>query len=73
MPKDRKQTNTNLRRMKKQIILDTVNAQPNDVNVDELIKRLIFMEKVEQGLNEIDEAKTISQDKVVEHFNKKWK
>ncbi len=59
--------------MKKQIILDIVNAQPNDVNVDELIERLIFVEKVEQGLKEIDEAKTISHDDVVEHFNKKWK
>jgi hypothetical protein len=57
--------------MKKQTILETVNAQPNEVNLDELIEKLIFMEKVEKGLKEIEEGKAISHDDVAHHFNNK--
>ena len=59
--------------MKKQKVLEAVNAQPNEVNLDELFEKLIFMEKVEQGLKEIEEGKTIPHQDVVDHFNKKWK
>jgi predicted transcriptional regulator len=58
--------------MKKQKILETVKDFPKEVNLDDLFEQLLVAEKIERGLEQIENGETISHDKVVEYFKKKW-
>lgn len=58
--------------MKKQKILDTIKDFPKEVNLDDLFEQLLVVEKIERGLEQIENGETISHDKVIEHFKKKW-
>jgi hypothetical protein len=42
----------------------TVNSLPDSFTIDELIDRLIFMEKVEEGYQQSESAKVISNEDV---------
>ena len=57
--------------MKRDKVIETIKELPQEFELEALIERLIFIEKVEQGLKQIDEGKTISQEKV-EEMVKKW-
>ena len=58
--------------MKKQKILETIKDFPNEVNLNDLFEQLWVAEKIERGLEQIEKGETISHEKVVEHFKKKW-
>ena len=51
--------------MTKGKVLEAVNELPQEFDLDELIERLIFIEKVEKGLHQLDkgEAKTHDEAK----------
>lgn len=51
-------------------VIQSVNNLPESFTIDELIDRLIFIEKVEQGLNQAEEGKVISHDDVKEIIEK---
>ena len=57
--------------MKKEKAIETIKELPAEFDLDELIEKLIFVDKVDQGLKQLDEGKTISHDKVKE-ITKKW-
>lgn len=57
--------------MKRDKAIETIKELPQEFDLDELIERLIFVEKVEKGLAQLDEGKTIPHDKVKE-LSKKW-
>jgi len=57
--------------MKKHKVLETVQLMPDDFNLDELIEKLIFIEKVEQGIKQGEEGKVVSHDQVKDMV-KKW-
>ncbi len=59
--------------MKKNKILETVNDLPKEFDLDELLERLIFIDKVEKGLEQVENGKTLKQSEVEAHFKKKWK
>ena len=40
----------------------TINNLPDKFTIDELIDKLIFMEKVEEGLLQSDESKVVSNE-----------
>ena len=42
----------------------TINNLPDKFTIDELIEKLIFIEKVEAGLQESEEGKVVSNDDV---------
>jgi len=42
----------------------TVNSLPDSFTIDELIDRLIFMEKVEEGYQQSESGKVISNEDV---------
>ena len=42
----------------------TINNLPDKFTIDELIDKLIFMEKVEEGLLQSDEGKVVSNEDV---------
>jgi len=57
-----------LRQMKamltKEKLNRTINNLPDKFTIDELIEKLIFIEKVEAGLQESEEGKVVSNDDV---------
>ncbi len=40
----------------------TINNLPDKFTIDELIDKLIFMEKIEEGLQQSDEGKVVSNE-----------
>jgi hypothetical protein len=57
--------------MKKEKVLDTVNELPQEFELDELLEKLIFVEKVEAGLKQLETGQVKSHDTVRETV-KKW-
>ena len=54
-------------------VIQSVNNLPESFTIDELIDRLIFIEKVEQGLKQSEEGKVVSNDdvkKIIEKWSK---
>ena len=50
--------------MKKSTVIDTLNIFPQKFNLDELLERLIVIEKIDEGIEEAKSGKTISHNKV---------
>ncbi len=57
--------------MRKDKLMETVKELPQEFDLDSLIERLIFEDKVEKGLKQLDAGKTTHHDKVKE-MTKKW-
>lgn len=52
--------------MKRDKVIEAVQDFPPEFELEDLIEKLIFIEKVEKGLIQIEEGKTVSHDKVKE-------
>lgn len=57
--------------MKREKVIDTVKELPKEFLLEDLIERLVVVEKVEQGLTQMKKRKTVSHQKVKE-ISKKW-
>ncbi len=57
--------------MKKDKAFEVLKDLPNEFDVEQLIERLLFIEKVEEGLNQIKEDKVIPHETVKE-ISEKW-
>ncbi|MEK6783246.1 MAG: hypothetical protein AABY93_16215 [Bacteroidota bacterium] len=57
--------------MKREKVIDAVKELPQEFDLEELMEKLIFVEKVEQGLKQLDEGKTVDHEQVKEMV-KKW-
>lgn len=57
--------------MNKETILAALNELPAQVTLDEVIERLVFIEKVEEGLRQSNAGHTISQEEV-KKLAKSW-
>ena len=57
--------------MKRKKVIDAVNELPQEFDLEELMEKLIFVEKVEQGLKQLDEGKTVDHAQV-KQVVKKW-
>ena len=58
--------------MTKDTAAAAIKEMPQEFDVDELIEKLIFIEKVEEGLKQIDEGKKIPLDDV-KKIVKEWR
>ncbi|MDA0196381.1 MAG: hypothetical protein O2887_17480 [Bacteroidetes bacterium] len=58
--------------MNKSKVIETLDQLPEEFSTEELIDKLIFIEKVEQGINDVEEGKVISMDEAKERLSKKW-
>jgi hypothetical protein len=58
--------------MKKAKVLDAIHQLPDEFNLEDLVERLLFIEKVEAGINEAKEGKTISLKEARDRYNQKW-
>lgn len=57
--------------MKRDKAIDTVKELPKEFELDTLIERLVFVEKVELGLAQLKKPKTATHEKV-KGTVKKW-
>ena len=57
--------------MKRDQALNTINELPKEFELDTLLERLVFIDKVEAGLKQVKQKKTIAHDKV-KKLVKKW-
>jgi len=54
----------------KEKIVQAVEALPSDATIEDAMERLLFLAKVERGLRQADEGKTISHEDVQERMAK---
>ena len=57
--------------MKRDKLIDTVKDFPKEIELEDIIERLVFAEKVEKGMAQIKEGKITSHKKLKE-IAKKW-
>jgi predicted transcriptional regulator len=50
--------------MKKSTVIQTLNELPQRFELDELLERLMVIEKIDEALEEAKSGKTVSHDKV---------
>jgi len=55
----------------KEKILSAVNEMPNEVDLDELFERLIFIQKVEEGLEDARDGRVTSAEELLKEV-KTW-
>lgn len=55
--------------MEKSKAIDIVSQMPETFQVDDLIERLIFMEKVEEGLRDIDKGNIVEHVDVIKQVS----
>lgn len=56
--------------MTKSKAIETIKNLPDEFDLDTLVKKLIFIEKIEQGLQQAKEGKTKSHEEVVKIVDK---
>lgn len=57
--------------MTKDKVVEAVRELPQEFELDELIERLIFVDKVEKGLQQLDNGETKTQDEA-KRIVKSW-
>ena len=55
----------------KNTVRQSIDNLPDSFTIDELIEQLIFIEKIEEGIKQSDEGKTITNDDV-KSMIEKW-
>lgn len=55
----------------KEKVLQTIESLPQEFSLDDLVERLIVLEKIETGLQQVNEGKTISTEEARKKL-KKW-
>ena len=58
--------------MKKNTVIETLNSFEDEFDAEKLIERLLFVEKVEKGLKDVEEGKVIDLKDVKQRFTDKW-
>ena len=57
--------------MRRDKAIETMKEFPQEFELEELIERLVFVEKVEKGLQQVEQGKTVSHENV-KQMTKKW-
>jgi hypothetical protein len=58
--------------MNKSKVIETLEKLPEEFATEELIEKLLFVEKIEKGLKDVEEGKPIPLSEVRERISKKW-
>lgn len=56
--------------MRKSTVLESISKLPDEVSLDEIIERLIIVEKIEKGRQQIKDGKVNSEDQAQAKLNK---
>ena len=57
--------------MNKQAVIDSINEMPQNFELEELFERLLVIEKIEHGRNDVKDKRTYTHDEAKEEL-KKW-
>jgi len=55
-----------LNAMKREKVIEALNELPKEFELDVLLEKLVFVEKVNEGLSQIKKGETLTHDKVRE-------
>ena len=58
--------------MKKTMVIETLNSFDDEFDAEQLIEQLLFIEKVEKGLQDVKENRVIDIDSAKQKFVNKW-
>lgn len=58
--------------MKKNTVIAALDTFEDEFDTEKLIERLLFVEKVERGLKDVDEGKIYDYENVKQKFLDKW-
>ncbi len=58
--------------MNKNRVIETLKSLPEEFETEALIEKLLFIEKVEKGMKDVREGKTISLQEAKNRFETKW-
>lgn len=58
--------------MNKTKVIETLESLPEEFSTEELLNKLLFVEKVEQGLKDVEDGKVISLQEMRNRVNQKW-
>lgn len=56
--------------MRRDRVIETIKELPNEFDLETVVERLIFIDKVEKGLKQAEEGKTISHEEVKKRVSK---
>jgi len=56
--------------MKKATVLNALNELPKEFNLDDFLERLLVIEKIDEGLEDMKEGKTVPHEKVKKMVSK---
>ena len=57
--------------MKKTSVINVINELPKEFNLEDLIEKLIVIEKIEEGLKDVREGRVVSHEKAKKEI-RKW-
>ncbi len=58
--------------MKKTTVIETLDSFEEEFDTEQLIERLLFVEKIERGLQDVAEGKLLDYKEVKQKFTDKW-
>jgi len=58
--------------MKKYKVIETLDYLPDEFDVEELIEKLLFVEKVEKGIQDAEQGKVMSLAEAKQKMERKW-
>jgi hypothetical protein len=56
--------------MKKSTIIESISNLPDEVTIDEIVERLIVIEKIEKGRKQVQAGKVNTEEQAKEKLNK---
>lgn len=58
--------------MEKRKVIETLNHLPDEFDIEELVEKLLFIEKVEKGLKDSEKGRTMSLQEAKQRVESKW-
>jgi len=58
--------------MKKHTVIETLDSFEDEFATEKLIERLLFVEKVEKGIKDVNEGKVIDYKEAKQKFFDRW-
>ena len=56
--------------MKKTEIINTLKEMPDEFSADELIERILLLQKIDAGLNQVKEGKVYSEEEAAQKLDR---
>jgi predicted transcriptional regulator len=58
--------------MKKHKVIETLDQLPEEFNLEDLVEKLLFIEKVEKGIQDADQGRTMTLHEAKNKLEEKW-